>query len=160
MRNSTLLFLVKKKDEKITEVCLAMKKRGFGMGRWNGVGGKVDVEESIEEATVREAKEEIGVDAKDLQKVGEIDFSFKFKPDYNQRVHIYITENWEGEEVESEEMAPAWYGVDKIPYDIMWPDDIFWLPKVLDGEKIKAEFTFGEKDIILEQKVEDVEGFN
>lgn len=166
MKNSTLLFLVKKVDGKITEVCLAMKKRGFGIGRWNGVGGKVDAGESLEEATIREAKEEIGVDAKDLQKVGEIAFSFKFKPDYNQLVHIYITESWEGEPVESEEMAPAWYSVDKIPYDIMWPDDIFWIPKVLGGEKIKAEFTFGENDpnsahfsenIILEQKVEVVE---
>jgi hypothetical protein len=38
----------------------------------------------------------------------------------------------------------------------MWPDDIFWLPKVLEGELIKAAFTFGEKDAILDQKVETV----
>jgi hypothetical protein len=36
MRNVSLLFLVKKTDGKISEICLAMKKRGFGMGRWNG----------------------------------------------------------------------------------------------------------------------------
>jgi hypothetical protein len=41
MRNSTLLFLVKKNGEEITDICLAMKKRGFGSGRYNGVGGKV-----------------------------------------------------------------------------------------------------------------------
>lgn len=154
MKNSTLLFLVKKVDGKIVEICLAMKKRGFGAGRWNGVGGKVEEGEGIKEATIREAKEEIGIVTSELQKVVEIAFSFKFKPDYNQLVHIYITENWEGKPIESEEMAPAWYSVDKIPYDIMWPDDIFWLPKVLNGEKIKAEFTFGEKDSILEQKIE------
>ena len=154
MKNSTLLFLVKKTDGKITEVCLAMKKRGFGIGRWNGVGGKVEDGESIKDATIREAKEEIGITASDLQKVGEIAFSFKFKPDYNQLVHIYITESWEGEPIESEEMSPAWYKADELPYTTMWPDDIFWLPKVLDGEKIKAWFTFGEQDTILEQKVE------
>ncbi len=41
MRDCTLLFLIKKNDGVITDVCLAMKKRGFGAGRWNGVGGKV-----------------------------------------------------------------------------------------------------------------------
>ncbi len=157
MKNATLLFLVKKTDGKITEICLAMKKRGFGVGRWNGVGGKIEAGESVEEATIRETKEEIGVDVKDLQKVGEITFYFKFKPDYNQLVHIYVTEEWEGEPAESEEMSPAWYGVDKVPYEVMWPDDIFWLPKVLNGEKIKAEFSFGENDSILEQKIEVVE---
>jgi len=156
MKNSTLLFLVKKVDGKIVEICLAMKKRGFGAGRWNGVGGKVEDGESIEEATIREAKEEIGITARELQKVGEISFSFKFTPDYNQLVHVYITENWEGEPTESEEMAPDWYSVDEIPYKIMWPDDIFWIPKVMNGEKIKASFYFGEKDEILEQKIEIV----
>jgi hypothetical protein len=34
-KQATLLFLIK--DQKIL---LAMKKRGFGKGRWNGVGGK------------------------------------------------------------------------------------------------------------------------
>jgi hypothetical protein len=41
LRDSTLLFLVKKDATgKITEICLAMKKRGFGAGRWNGVQGQ------------------------------------------------------------------------------------------------------------------------
>ncbi len=53
LRNSTLIFLVKRTDGNITEICLAMKKRGFGMGRWNGVGGKVEKGEAIEDAALR-----------------------------------------------------------------------------------------------------------
>jgi 8-oxo-dGTP pyrophosphatase MutT (NUDIX family) len=56
MRNTTLLFLVKKQDNKITDVLLAMKKRGFGAGRWNGVGGKLGEGETIEQAVIRESK--------------------------------------------------------------------------------------------------------
>lgn len=52
----TLLFLIK--DD---HVLLAMKKRGFGAGNWNGVGGKIEAGESIEQALVRECQEEIGV---------------------------------------------------------------------------------------------------
>ncbi len=39
-------------------VLLGMKKRGFGIGHWNGFGGKVEEGESIEEAAKREVKEE------------------------------------------------------------------------------------------------------
>ena len=61
LRNSTLVFLIKKNNGSITDICLAMKKRGFGKGRWNGVGGKVEAGETIEAAAMREAREEIGV---------------------------------------------------------------------------------------------------
>ena len=35
------------------QVLLGMKKRGFGMGRWNGFGGKVEKGETILEAAKR-----------------------------------------------------------------------------------------------------------
>ncbi len=133
-----------------------MKKRGFGQGRWNGVGGKVEAGESIEKAVIREAQEEIDIVAKDLSKVAELTFTFPAKPDWNQVVHTYLAETWEGEPMESEEMAPQWFKVSDIPFADMWPDDIYWLPKVLAGDLIKAEFSFGENDIILEQQVEVV----
>ncbi len=159
MRNATLLFLIKKTDGKVSEICLALKKRGFGLGRWNGAGGKVAEGESIEDATKRETKEEINVDIIEMEKMGEITFHFKFKPEFDQLVHVYVSEKWDGEPSPSEEMDPKWHKVEDIPYTLMWPDDMFWLPKVLDGNKIVGEFTFGEKDIVLEQKVDIIEGF-
>ena len=36
-----------------TRVLLGMKKRGFGQGRWNGFGGKVEKGETILQAAVR-----------------------------------------------------------------------------------------------------------
>lgn len=35
-------------------VLLGMKKRGFGAGKWNGFGGKVQPEETIEDAARRQ----------------------------------------------------------------------------------------------------------
>ncbi len=157
MKNTTLLFLIKKTDNKITDICLAMKKRGFGAGRWNGVGGKLSEGETIEQALIRETKEEIDVTVGPMWKVAELAFSFANNPDWNQLVHVYTTTEWQGDPVESEEMRPEWYAVKDIPFKDMWPDDIFWLPKVLEGELVRAAFTFGEKDAILDQKVETVE---
>ncbi len=39
----------------------------------------------------------------------------------------------------------------------MWPDDKYWLPLVLSGSKIKAEFLFGENDTVLDYNVSEVE---
>jgi 8-oxo-dGTP pyrophosphatase MutT (NUDIX family) len=42
-------------------ILLGRKKRGFGAGKANGFGGKVEVGETIKEAAVREVQEESGV---------------------------------------------------------------------------------------------------
>ena len=157
LRNATLVFLIKKTDGEIKNICLAMKKRGFGMNRWNGVGGKVDGQnETIEEAARREAKEEISVDVQDLNKVAELSFYFPHNSAWDQMVHVYLSENWIGEPKESDEMKPEWFSVNELPFQDMWPDDIFWLPEVVKGNLLKAMFKFGEKDVVLDKKVEIV----
>jgi 8-oxo-dGTP pyrophosphatase MutT (NUDIX family) len=160
MRNATLLFLIKRDSAgEPLEICLAMKKRGFGEGRWNGVGGKVDEGESIEEATTREASEEIGVQVTSLTKVAELDFTFPHNAAWNQTVHTYFATAWEGDPTETEEMRPEWFPVDAIPYAEMWSDDILWLPRVLDGELLKGSFTFAEHDVVQEHSLQSVDGF-
>ena len=159
VRNSTLVFLIKKSSTgKMTDICLAMKKRGFGKGRWNGVGGKQSEGEAIEDTAHREAHEEIGVNLTDLNKVAELEFRFPLNPEWDQCVHAYTAHTWSGEPIESEEMKPAWFSVEKIPFDTMWPDDIFWLPRIIESPhaRIKARFVFGEKDSIQKQEIVEV----
>lgn len=158
LRDATLVFLIKRDLDEISEICLGMKKKGFGKGRWNGIGGKVGdkMQESVEEAAVRETQEEIGVDVKDLEKVAELTFTFPHNSAWDQVVHVYLAESWQGDPQESDEMSPRWFLVQNIPFKDMWLDDIFWLPKVLEGAKVRAAFTFGEGDSILSQKVEEV----
>lgn len=38
---------------KTTEVLLGLKKRGFGEGKWNGFGGKVEQGETIVQGATR-----------------------------------------------------------------------------------------------------------
>lgn len=157
LKQATLVFLIKKSELGIQEICLAMKKRGFGINKWNGVGGKVEPGETIEQATIRETEEEISVTIKELEKVAELTFHFTHNPSWDQVVHVYISESWEGDPIESEEMRPQWYSVDTIPYDNMWPDDKFWLPEVIKGNKLQASFTLNENDTILAQHIDIVD---
>ena len=66
MSTKVLSLLYLRRDN---EILLAMKKRGFGEGRWNGVGGKVEAGESIEQAMICEAQEEISVTLTTYEKV-------------------------------------------------------------------------------------------
>lgn len=161
MKESTICLLIRK-DQKDKEILLAMKKRGFGVGKWNGVGGKIDFEKgdkNVIDAAIRETEEEIGVQVKELEKVAVLNFAFIYNKDWNQTVHVFLAQNWEKEPVESEEMSPRWFKIHEIPYDKMWDGDKVWMPKILEGKKLKADFVFKEGEILSDQNVEITEEF-
>ncbi|MDE2038200.1 MAG: 8-oxo-dGTP diphosphatase [Patescibacteria group bacterium] len=143
-------------------VLLGMKKRGFGAGRWNGFGGKVEPGESVEDAARREMREEAGIEAEGLEEVGVLDFEFKDDPKILE-THLFKAVGWSGEPVESEEMKPRWFPVDEIPFSQMWSDDAYWMPLFLKGRKFKARFLFDQPStaerqaVILEKHIEEVE---
>jgi 8-oxo-dGTP diphosphatase/2-hydroxy-dATP diphosphatase len=137
MKKILTLCMVIKGDK----VLLGMKKRGFGVGRWNGFGGKVEEGEEIVEAAKRELMEEVGIETDVLEEVGLIDFEFENDPKILE-VHIFKIDNFDGDFKESEEMRPEWFHRDLIPYEQMWSDDIYWLPMLLDGKKFRGRFLF------------------
>jgi len=122
-------------------VLLGMKKRGFGEGRWNGFGGKVEEGETIESAAVRELKEEAGLEPVDMKKAGILEFSFQDDPKLLE-VHIFRITAFAGEPVESEEMRPKWFKLGEIPFRQMWSDDEHWFPYLLGGKLFKGSFLF------------------
>lgn len=140
-------------------VLLGMKKRGFGEGRWNGFGGKVEDMETIEEAALRELKEEAGVSVERLEKHGVMDFEFHDKRGEILEVHIFKGVNIIGEPKETEEMMPKWFHIDEIPYNDMWPDDEYWVPLFLKDQKFTGRFLFGDGDIVLEKEINTIKEF-
>ncbi|XP_077980487.1 oxidized purine nucleoside triphosphate hydrolase-like [Glandiceps talaboti] len=97
-----------------SRLLLGLKKRGFGKGKWNGFGGKLQANETIDQAAVRELEEECGIVANRLDKVALIDFEFQNDPVIFE-VHVYKTDSYHGKITESEEMLPQWFDLDAIP---------------------------------------------
>jgi 8-oxo-dGTP pyrophosphatase MutT (NUDIX family) len=126
-------------------VLLALKKRGFGVGKWNGVGGKVETGESVEVAAIREVGEEVGVRVAQgaLTRAALLTFRWDAEPSWDCVVHVFLVHDWDGVPVESEEVRPAWFPTAELPFESMWEDDIHWLPRVLKGEWVDAECWFG-----------------
>ncbi|MCI0479941.1 8-oxo-dGTP diphosphatase [Candidatus Uhrbacteria bacterium] len=137
MRRTTLCYPVVH-----GKVLLAMKKRGFGAGKWNGPGGKVQDGETIEQACRRETEEEVGVALGELEDRGVVRFVFECRPEWDNECRIFVARDVIGEPTETEEMRPAWYPIDGLPFAEMWEDDAIWLDGVLGGGTVDATFWF------------------
>jgi len=137
------------------KILLGMKKRGFGVGRWNGFGGKVKDGETVKQTVKREMEEEVGIVPKSFEKVGIIEFEFQENPEILE-VHFFKVNEFSGKPKESEEMEPKWFDIKEIPFEQMWPDDKLWFPLFLEGKKFKGKFLFEGWDKILKYNLKEV----
>lgn len=144
-----------------THILLGEKKHGFAKGLYNGFGGKIEAGETVEQAALRELEEESGLIALDMRKRGIILFEFEkegnpFEGKPLVEVHIYSVREFEGEPKDNDEMRPQWFSHADIPYELMWPDDKFWLPLLLMGKNFKGSFFLKDSKTIISHELEEV----
>ena len=130
------LVLVRRGDE----VLLIHKKTGLGEGKVNGPGGKLEAGERWEECARREVMEELSLSLGELWWCGELRFLMSDYPDIH--CHAFITHEHIGIPTESREASPFWCPVSSIPWEKMWEDDRYWLPRALLGERVLGSFSF------------------
>ncbi|MBU1891037.1 NUDIX hydrolase [Patescibacteria group bacterium] len=92
---------------------LMLKRNDEPKGKLDLLGGFVDEGETIEEAAVREAKEESGFDVKIIKKLGQFDYFDREE----KTMHIFIGEIVGGELKASKEGAPVWTDPSTITAD-------------------------------------------
>jgi len=169
VRPRTVTFLTR--DQ---EVLLVLKKRGFGKGNRLGVGGKIeeDKDERVKgedlltvakKAAAREIFEEIDVIVapEDLVLMATLRFYFPHIADesWNQEVFAFVANKWKGEPRAKKdekgliEVEPEWVNKSEIPFDRMWDDAHYWLPKILTGKRLEGEFIFDENLRVTERLI-------
>jgi 8-oxo-dGTP diphosphatase len=143
---ATCLCLIRRAGPAGPQVLLGYKKTGFGTGRWVGIGGHVEPGEKPAQAAAREVAEETSliVSTDMLEHYASIEFRFPYRPAWDQTAQVYVTSFFEGEAAESDEIAPRWFGEDELPFDAMWDDARYWLPRVLAGQHVAVTVTFAE----------------
>ncbi|RPB24018.1 hypothetical protein L211DRAFT_824489 [Terfezia boudieri ATCC MYA-4762] len=138
-------------------VVLGYKKRGFGVGKYNGYGGKVEHGETIVEGATRELEEEstLTIAPTSLLPIG-ILFLESLAPLTTPsstptpilitnnslpilEIHVYLAPlpSCAGQPTETEEMRPEIFTylpkphTPQIPYPQMWAETEEWLPGIL-----------------------------
>ncbi len=151
MKTTLTLCFIRDADS----ILLGMKKRGFGRGKWNGLGGKCEPGESLEESVAREVLEKSGlkIQVTPNDKMGVIDFVYTNQMYGTHQVHIYSVTTYQGKLIESDEIFPQWFAIKDIPYKKMWEDDIYWLPLLLEGKHFVGEFNFDKHTVLADHTV-------
>lgn len=142
MATNTILCHIVKNGK----LLLQKKSKGlFGEGRWNAVGGKIDIKEKPEEAAIREILEEAGIKVFNLKKHGRLNFHFGNRNELDIVTYVFSTDDFEGKPKSGREGILRWFSFEEIPYDEMWQDDKHWLPLLLEGKRFQGDFYFDEK---------------
>ncbi len=125
----------------------------LGVGLVAGIGGKVEKGESFNDALVREFREEINAIPIQFHEVGTAYFIFEHKPKeskWNMKVKIFKVIKIKGEIKETADIMPTFYKTNSIPYNLMWPDNRYWLDFVINDTKFYVEAIYANDTILRE----------
>lgn len=132
-------------------ILLIHKKRGFGAGKINGPGGKLEPGETPLECAVRETEEELCITPTGIEKAGEL--HFQFIDGHSIHGYVYTATGFSGEPTETDEAVPAWFGIDELPFEYMWQDDPTWFPHMIEGRYFSGRYVF-DGDRMLDAVIE------
>ena len=155
MRDTSLVYLLD--DE--GRVLLGRKRRGMGVGKWNGFGGKIEPGETMRQCAVRELREESGITVRpeDLDLAADLYFDLPSDGRWSHGGMVYFVRKWQGVPHLSEEMEPRWFSLDQLPYEEMWEADRIWLPQLLAGKQLRGTNLFApDGDHVIQSIFQEV----
>ena len=108
------------------------KEHDASHGKWIGVGGKCEADESPDECMLREVKEETGLEITKWQYRGIVTFISDTWP--NEYMHLFTATGWQGEPDMSidDEGDLAWISKAELMTLYLWEGDRIFLRLLLD----------------------------
>lgn len=144
---ATLLFIFRE-----DQVLLIHKKTGFGRGKINAPGGRLEPGETPLQAAVREVEEEVRVTPTGVESCGEL--KFQFQDGMALQGYVFRADGHEGTPTATREADPFWQPIADMPYDRMWADDRYWVPLMLARRPFHARFLF-DGETLVEHSIDE-----
>lgn len=108
------------------------KKKDINQGKWIGVGGHQEEDESIEECLLREVYEETGLKLLSYQLCGKLHF---YIDDLYEICYLYTSSCFEGDLIDCDEGRLEWISKDQILQLNLWEGDPLFLKKLLNQDE-------------------------
>ena len=131
MITTTLCYI--EKDGKYLMLHRVKKHNDINEGKWIGVGGHAENQETPEECLVREVKEETGLTLTSYRFRGLVTFiSNECEPEL---MCVFTADGFTGELIECDEGELAWVDKEEVPELPTWEGDRVFLNILLSGEE-------------------------
>ncbi|MGD1006445.1 MAG: 8-oxo-dGTP diphosphatase [Ignavibacteriaceae bacterium] len=141
MKLATLCYVIDRKNKTTLMIYRIKKRNDVHEGKWNGLGGKFEENESPEECVIREIKEESGLNIKSPKLHGFITFPlFDGKEDWY--VFIFTAHEFTGKLIDSNEGNLEWIPNKKIIELNLWDGDVIFLNWLKKNKFFSAKFIY------------------
>ena len=130
MKETTLCYI--EQNDSYLMLLRNKKKIDMNKGKWIGVGGKLEIGETIEECLLREVYEETGLTLKNYNYRGKILF---ISDEWDSEImHLYTADDFEGSLIECLEGELRWIPKDKIMDLNLWEGDRAFMKMLMEDE--------------------------
>lgn len=130
MIETTLCYI--EKDNKYLMLHRTKKQDDPNKGKWIGVGGKLEIDESVEECLLREVVEETGLVLTQYQYRAKIYFYTDTFDDVI--MYLYTATEFTGELIECKEGDLAWIDKSNVLNLNLWEGDKIFLQRLLEDD--------------------------
>ena len=150
MKMATLCYL--KREGQTLMVHRIKKENDIHMGKWNGLGGKLEPGETPEECAMREIREETGLTVTNPILKGILTF-----PDYANNedwyAFVYIAHEMEEELIDSPKGTLKWIDDEKLLSLNLWEGDRIFLPWLEQSKFFSGKFEYKDGQFMSHQVV-------
>lgn len=145
MRNTTLCYL--ERDGQYLMLHRVKKSHDVNHGKWIGVGGKFEFQESPEDCLLREVREETGLTLKSWRYRGIV--TFVYNDDEAEYMHLFTADGWTGTLRNCAEGELRWVPRDEVGKLNLWEGDRIFLALLARDEPFfSLKLTYRGDDLV------------
>lgn len=132
---TTLGFVLHPDGERVLMVHRIARSDDEQLGKWNGLGGKLERNEDIWSGMARELREEAQLAVRSMRLRGTVSWPGFHADGRDAFGFIFVIDDWDGQVPhENPEGKLAWQRIDELGQLPMWAGDRYFLPHVFDPD--------------------------
>ena len=132
---ATLGYVLSPDRRRVLMIHRNARQDDLHLGKYNGLGGKLEASEDVAACMVREIREEAGIECHDLSLRGTISWPGFGKGGEDWLGFLFVITRFSGTPLErNPEGTLEWVEVARVPSLPLWEGDRHFLPLVFDGD--------------------------